>query len=184
MKRMLSVLGLTLLSCTLAWGQTMNVMAKAELQNPQGETIGVVTFSEGNNGVMVVAHVHHLTPGWHGFHIHETGKCTPPDFESAGEHFNPFAGKHGLNNPTSTHAGDMPNLLVGPDGIGTIITHAPLVTLREGKQSLFQSAGTAVVIHAQADDFRTDPAGNAGERVACGVIQKISSKAREATLSR
>jgi Cu-Zn family superoxide dismutase len=148
-------------------------MAQAELQNAQGQIVGLVTFTAGSNGVMVVAHVHHLEPGYHGFHIHETGKCTPPDFKSAGDHFNPFGAKHGLMAPNGRHAGDMPNLLVGPDGTGTLVTYAALVTLGSGANSLFHAEGTALVIHQGTDDLKSDPAGDAGSRVACGQIQPV-----------
>ena len=158
----------------MAFGQAKAPMAKAELHNSQGQLVGIATLTEGANSVTVVAHVQNLPPGYHGFHIHETGQCQAPDFKSAGEHFNPSGTEHGLADPKGPHAGDLPNLLVAPDGVGMIVTHAPQVTLKEGKNSLFHSQGTALVIHSQPDDFRTNPSGEAGDRLACGVITKAT----------
>lgn len=176
MKNLVFVVGLVLLCSAVAFAQTEAPMAQAELQNSQGETVGLATFTEGSNGVMVVAHVHEMEPGFHGFHIHETGKCTPPDFKSAGDHFNPFKVQHGLNSPEGRHAGDMPNLLVSPDGTGVIVAYAPLTTLGEGEQSLFHPEGTALVIHEKPDDLKTDPSGGAGDRLACGRIIQLGKE--------
>jgi Cu-Zn family superoxide dismutase len=122
--------------------------------------------------------VNNLPPGKHGFHIHAVGKCDPPDFQSAGGHFNPFGKKHGLKNPEGPHAGDLPNLEVGPDGKGKLETTVGGLTLgKEGLATLFGSNGTAVVIHAGPDDEKTDPAGNSGARIACGVIKPFGTAA-------
>ena len=158
----------------MAFGQAKAPMAKAELHNSQGQLVGMATLTEGTNGVTVVAHVQNLLPGYHGFHIHEAGKCQAPDFKSAGQHFNPQGAAHGFANPKGPHAGDLPNLLVAPDGVGLIVTQAPLVTLKEGKNSLFHSEGTSLVIHSKPDDFRTDPSGDSGDRLTCGVIAKAA----------
>jgi Cu-Zn family superoxide dismutase len=149
-------------------------MAKAELHNSQGQLVGIATMTEGINGVTVVAHVQNLPPGYHGFHIHQTGKCEAPDFKSAGEHFNPQRTEHGLADPKGPHAGDLPNLLIAPDGVGTIVTQAPMVSLKEGKNSLFHNAGTALVVHSEPDDLVTNPSGESGDRIACGVIAKAA----------
>jgi len=163
------------LCSAVAFGQAKAPMAKAELHNSQGQLVGIATFSEGVNGVSVVAQVQNLPPGYHGFHIHEMGKCEPPDFKSAGEHFNPQGTQHGLADPKGPHAGDLPSLLVAPDGVGMIVTLAPMVTLKDGKNSLFHSGGTALVIHSQPDDLTTNPSGESGSRIACGVITKAAS---------
>ncbi|MDA0745404.1 MAG: superoxide dismutase family protein [bacterium] len=148
-------------------------MAVAELMSPEGKKVGVVTFTNGEEGVRVVVHVQGLEPGYHGFHIHGTGKCVAPDFKSAGGHFNPFGKKHGIKSKDGTHVGDMPNLLVGPDGVGVAVVMVPMSTLGPGAGSLFQPEGTALVIHSGPDDYQSDPAGNAGARVACGVIKPL-----------
>jgi len=113
-----------------------------------------------------------LSPGSHGFHVHAAGKCDPPDFTSAGPHFNPSKALHGRNNPKGPHAGDLGNLPVGGDGKVTVDLIDNLISLDEGKdQSVVGTAsGTALVIHAKADDEATDPAGGSGSRIACGVI--------------
>jgi Cu-Zn family superoxide dismutase len=148
-------------------------MAASELINDQGKTVGYATFLEGPDGVEIAVQVHDTPQGLHGFHIHAVGKCETPDFKSAGGHFNPFERKHGLKNPEGSHVGDMPNLLVGPDGTSSAVVLAPLATLGSGKNSLFHPGGTALVMHAGKDDQRTDPAGDAGARIACGVIRRV-----------
>jgi Cu-Zn family superoxide dismutase len=143
------------------------------LHNAQGEQIGHVTLlEEETSGVFIRGKVSKLPPGGHGFHIHAVGKCEPPDFLSAGAHFNPLDKQHGTKNPAGSHAGDLPNLLVGPDGDAEINVVAPHVTLGSGPQTLVITEGTALVIHAEPDDDGTDPDGNSGARIACGVITK------------
>jgi Cu-Zn family superoxide dismutase len=153
--------------------QAESKMAAAELIDNQGKTVGYATLVEGPDGVEIAVQVHDMPQGLHGFHIHAGGKCETPDFKSAGGHFNPFGRKHGLKNPEGAHAGDMPNLLVGPDGTASQIILAPLASLGAGKNSLFHPDGTALVIHAGKDDQITDPSGNAGARIACGVIRRV-----------
>lgn len=142
--------------------------ASGTFRNAAGDRIGVATIADTTGTLQVGVSVAQLDPGPHGLHFHAEGTCTPPDFSSAGPHFNPDARKHGRLNPDGPHLGDLPNLIVGADGTAdTSFTVAmePAVT---GLSSL---GGTALVIHAGADDERTDPSGNSGDRVACAVIE-------------
>jgi Cu-Zn family superoxide dismutase len=173
MKRVMFLAWGALLLSTLAAERADAAMTKVELKNAQGESIGTATLEAMPDGVKVVLQAAKLAPGQHGLHIHAVGKCTPPDFTSAASHFNPEGKHHGLENPAGPHAGDLPDLVVGPDGTATAEILATHVSLEStGANSLFQPEGTALVIHANPDDQKTDPAGNAGARIACGVITK------------
>lgn len=144
--------------------------AVAEVKNANGQTVGLATFTEVPGGVRIVMDVKGLPPGTKGVHIHEVGKCEGPQFTSAGGHFNPDKKPHGVMNPQGPHAGDLPNLTVAADGSGRLETTTNRVTLGAGATSVLDADGSALVIHAAADDFVTDPTGNAGGRSACGVI--------------
>lgn len=171
MTRTALIAGALLLSITIAWSEASAQMAKVKLFNSQGVKVGRVILSEQPGGVGISLQVWNLPPGMHGFHIHALGKCDPPAFTTAGGHFNPEGKKHGLQNPAGPHSGDLPNLVVGPDGTAAVEVLAPRVTLAPGTiNSLLGRDGSALVIHAGPDDDRTDPAGNAGARIACGVI--------------
>ena len=146
--------------------------AKADLWNAKGEKVATATLKEAKGGVAIALQATGLPEGIHAFHIHAVGKCDAPDFKTAGGHFNPENKKHGLKNPEGPHAGDMPNITVNPKGVGKAKVLNTHVTLGEGANSLFHEGGTALVIHAKADDDMTDPAGNAGDRIACGLIEK------------
>ena len=144
--------------------------ARADLVDTKGKQIGTASLTETDHGVTIVVRVTGLPPGPHAIHIHEAAKCEPPDFATAGGHFNPHGKKHGLKNPAGPHAGDLPNLTVGPDGTATAEMTAHGVTLTPGKKESLPGR-TSLVIHAGPDDDLTDPAGNSGARIACGVIE-------------
>jgi len=146
-------------------------MAMAELSNASGQAVGSATFFQQPDGVRVFVRVNGLSPGDHGAHIHAVGRCDGPDFKTSGGHLNPEGKKHGLVNPEGPHAGDSPNLEIGPDGTGVLEYINPRVTLSSRTaNSLSEVSGTSLVIHANADDQKTDPSGNSGTRIACGVI--------------
>jgi len=156
----------------LAAGPASAQMATVELRSAQGGVVGSATLTEGPQGVRLTVEPSGLAPGRHGMHIHAVGKCDPPAFTSAGGHFNPEGKQHGWMNPAGAHAGDLPNLSVALDGTARLEVYVPRVTLAAGPQSLFPPGGTALVIHAGPDDEITDPTGNSGDRIACGVIRK------------
>lgn len=149
--------------------------ATAEIRDDQGQTIGNATLLDsGSEGVKVQVSLNGFTSaatGEHGIHIHAVGKCEAPGFTTAGGHFNPGGKKHGLNSPEGHHAGDIPNLNLNANGSATYETTVSDITLDAGPaNSIFDADGSAIVIHAGPDDMLTDPAGNSGARIACGVL--------------
>jgi len=143
--------------------------ASATLKDGEGKEVGTAKITETPNGILIALDLASIPVGAHAFHVHAVGKCEGPDFKSAGPHFNPDDAKHGIMNQHGPHAGDMPNLEVPADGKLQVEVLNTLVWLK-GENSIFDDDGAAVVIHAKADDYKTDPAGDAGDRIACGVI--------------
>ncbi|MGG0670850.1 superoxide dismutase family protein [Sporosarcina koreensis] len=142
------------------------------LMDGNGKPVGTVELTEEEDALRVMVDAKDLPEGLHGFHFHEKGVCEAPDFESAGGHFNPTEASHGLDHEGGSHAGDLPNLEVGPDGTAKEEFFVENLTLLAGEEnSLFHEGSTAVVIHAEADDGKTQPSGNSGDRIACGVVE-------------
>ena len=146
-------------------------MANSQLKDASGKAVGDVDLMQTPSGVLIKLQIKGLTPGEHAFHVHAVGKCEAP-FESAGPHFNPGNHKHGMMSGEG-HAGDMPNLHVPQSGELSVEVVNSAISLEQGKpNSVFDNDGSSLVVHAKADDYKTDPAGNSGDRIACGVIQQ------------
>ena len=146
--------------------------ATAQLRDAQGRVVATATLQEEEDGVDIELHATGLPAGVHAFHIHETGTCTAPDFTSAGGHFNPAGAEHGFESARGPHAGDMRNIEIPASGTAHIERENERVTISPGPRSVFDANGSAIVIHQGADDYRTNPAGDAGSRIACGVITR------------
>jgi Cu-Zn family superoxide dismutase len=144
--------------------------ATAVLRDAAGRMVGTASITEAAGGIRLAVQVSGLNPGGHGIHFHAVGQCDPAAFASAGAHFNPEGKQHGLSNPAGPHAGDLPALMVGANGQANYFAADPRVTLGPGPDSLFDADGSALVIHADNDDQMTDPTGNSGDRIVCGVV--------------
>jgi Cu-Zn family superoxide dismutase len=165
------MLGVAALCTTKSFAQEKTpTRGHAYITDAQGKKVGVAALTATKGGVRIVVTVDGLMPGMHGIHIHTVGKCEGPAFASAGGHLNPDMKMHGKDNPMGPHAGDLLNITVDAKGHAKATLVASGVTLGPGANSLFHDGGTALVIHATADDYKTDPAGNSGARIACGVI--------------
>jgi Cu-Zn family superoxide dismutase len=165
-----AILGLGLAAChdDMAVGAPLanGARAVAVLHNADGAEVGRVTATEVAGGLRFTIDAKTLPPGTHGAHVHAVGQCTGPDFASAGGHWNPTGMKHGAMNPQGPHEGDLPNLIIGTDGRGTVGVTIPGATMA----GLLDPDGSALVVHANQDDLTTDPSGNSGARIACGVF--------------
>jgi Cu-Zn family superoxide dismutase len=148
-------------------------VAKAELKDAEGKTIGRAEFAGTRHGVLIRVYLTGAPAGEHAIHIHEVGKCDPPTFDAAGPHFNPTKSVHGFMQAKGPHAGDMPNLLIPKSGMLDVELLAPgaSIGVKGRMNNILDADGAALVLHAAADDHTTDPAGNSGDRIACGVIR-------------
>lgn len=151
-------------------GDTGPEHAQANLLDRSGQLLARATASEEPAGVRVRLEAAGLRPGTYGAHIHTIGRCDPPSFDSAGPHWNPTTRQHGFEAPSGHHAGDLPNLVVGQTGQGSVEYLVSGARLANGAMALMDRDGAAVIVHERADDYRTDPSGNSGPRIACGVL--------------
>jgi Cu-Zn family superoxide dismutase len=142
----------------------------ATVRDASGRELGTVTLTDAAGGIMVAGTLSGLPPGEHGMHLHMVGRCDPPAFESAGEHWNPTGSQHGTENPQGPHFGDLPNVTAGTDSTATVQGMTPGGTLRGTTNMLLDADGAALIIHGSSDDRRTNPSGGSGAPVACGVI--------------
>ena len=149
------------------------LVGNALMHNSEGEVIGEILLKQTEQGVQFTTLLNNLPPGGtHGIHVHEVGVCEAPSFESAGAHFNPEHKQHGIENENGPHAGDLPNIEIDEDGSAQLTFYSKAVTLKLNEpNSLFDEDGSSIVIHEKPDDYKTDPAGNSGARIACGVIK-------------
>jgi Cu-Zn family superoxide dismutase len=161
--------------------ETRNVApARAEIRDADGRTVGQATFTQGPFGVLVTAELTGLPAGVHAMHIHEVGRCEPP-FTAAGGHYNPLFRQHGFLNRAGFHAGDLPNFTAPATGTVRVDATSSAFQLGAGVGTLFDADGSSIMIHSAADDYKSDPGGNAGTRVACGVITRSAAAAGAAT---
>jgi Cu-Zn family superoxide dismutase len=159
-----------------AGAQMLEPDAQANLINTEGTTIGVAKLAQGPKNLLITLNAENLPPGWHAFHIHQTGDCSDPEagFEASGGHLGVDEADHGFMSEGGPHAGDLPNVYVGQAGLLQVQVQTGLASLNgEFGDTILDDDGAALVIHANPDDHRTDPAGGGGDRLACGVIQAV-----------
>ncbi|MHA6252321.1 superoxide dismutase family protein [Oceanobacillus sp. CAU 1775] len=147
-----------------------DAVMEVEVRDTAGDSLGTATFTEHPEGVQIKLELEGIPPGPHGIHVHENPKCDPPDFTSAGEHFDPGDMEHGLMNPKGPHLGDLPNIEADDSGKVDVELILAEATLLDGKNSITKGEGTSLIIHESADDGFSQPSGNSGPRIACGVI--------------
>lgn len=144
--------------------------ARADIKNAEGKSVGTAFLRETKDGVLMTVNVDGLPEGLHAVHVHSVGKCEGPAFTSAGPHFNPMNKQHGLKNPAGPHAGDLPDMYVEKNGAGRYEVLVDSIRLGSGERSVFDTDGSSIIVHVTADDNITDPTGNSGDRIACGMI--------------
>lgn len=170
-----ATIGLALSGCATT-GKPANApeeqVASALMHAANGQFTGAATLIAKGDKLVLTLAVANLPGGVHAVHLHMVGSCLPPDFSSAGGHLNPAGHQHGRLNPKGEHLGDLPNLIVGRNGAGKLVAELD-GSRREDEAAIFDADGTAVVIHADPDDYKTDPSGSAGTRIACGVLRPI-----------
>jgi superoxide dismutase, Cu-Zn family len=172
MRKLIGIVVLALLatvSVANVTAQTGELRATAEFKTANGQSVGTMRLIQEGDVVHLLGTFSGLPAGPHGIHIHAVGSCTPT-FDAAGPHYNPMGKQHGLESPSGAHAGDMPNLQIAADGSGSYDHKNPMVTLRQGPNTLYDADGSAIIIHAGPDDYKSDPTGNSGGRIACAVI--------------
>ena len=152
-------------------GAPVMASATADLRDASGRAMGTATATQAGDAIRIRVDGMNLPAGAHGAHVHMTGQCTAPGFESAGGHWNPTGADHGKDNPAGMHKGDLPNILIGTNGGGTLEYSIPDAGVSGSGDAMLDADGTAMVIHAGPDDYRTDPSGNSGARIACGVFR-------------
>ncbi|OYQ25009.1 hypothetical protein CHU93_14315 [Sandarakinorhabdus cyanobacteriorum] len=153
-------------------GAPPSLMLSAKLLTAEGNALGDAELLQLAEGTQLIVAVKGLPPGQYGLHIHAIGRCVGPDFASAGPHFNPAGRQHGRDNPMGSHAGDLPNITVDAKGVGNLNEMIPGLRLADGATPVLDDDGAAIVLHGKPDDYRSDPAGNAGPRFACAEFRK------------
>ena len=167
-----AALALGAVGCAPIERTSADIVAIANLARANGDQVGQARLTRAGDRLVLKISASGMTPGTHGLHLHSVGKSLPPEFTSAGGHLNPGGNSHGMNSANPSHLGDLPNLEVGADGKGSARNQLPGNSASD-LGYIFDADGTAIVLHANADDYRSDPTGNAGPRVACGVLRPL-----------
>lgn len=168
----LALIAISLAGCAGSQGPASNQLAVATLAGPQGQPVGTAALMQSGSDTRISVTVTGKPGAVHGMHLHAVGVCEGPAFTSAGPHLNPGGHQHGKDNPQGAHLGDLPNVTIGSNGTGSISASIGSDSAAIAA-AMHDSDGTAIVLHAAADDYRTDPTGNSGPRIACGVIRRI-----------